>query len=332
MYIKKENESFIKQLVKDSNRGYTQNAVLKPAKAMLIRAGITGGLPFDSLTSDVVTGCLPENMACYGMCFAAISSWRNGIDFGKRVDNYLDEDIFNSDLRSLPDTQKYIRCGWNSDPSWNWSLSTRIAELARDANLLMIFITKAFRSIHDNIMQRLVAVRAEMRVSVSALDTNEQLKKRLEFIEQYRNAGGITVPIVLTGFFKDITLMERQENIVNWMVKHDYPAAENSLRFPYDAKISELIDQRMTRPLEKGDEFWSGRLYPDKLIFPTTTTIPENYQGINNSHLSNLKLDDINKLFIDPVKTNQEVISSSSPLASPKMCGVSDTRRCAKTT
>ncbi|PHM33229.1 hypothetical protein [Xenorhabdus innexi] len=328
MYLKNESEKFIKKLVKDSNRGYTQNAIFKPANSMLIRAGIAGGLPFDSLTSDVVTGCLPESMACYGMCFAAISSWRDGIDFGKRIDNYLDEDIFNCDLRALPDSQKYIRCGWNSDPSWNWSLSTRIAELARDANLLMIFITKAFRNIQDNIIQRLVTTRAEMRVSVSALDTNEQLKKRLEFIEQYRNAGGITVPIVLTGFFKDITLMERQKNIVNWMVKNDYPAAENSLRFPYNAKVSELVDQSMTRPLEKGDEFWSGRLYPDKLIFPTTTTIPENYQGLNSSYLSQLELSEINKLFIDPVKTNEEVMASDSALASPKMCGISDTRRC----
>ncbi|MDR0218440.1 MAG: hypothetical protein LBI71_06070 [Enterobacteriaceae bacterium] len=327
MHIAKENENIIKKLVTESNRKYTQETELKPAKPMLIRAGIAGGLPFNSLTSDVVTGCLPESMACYGMCFSAVSSWKEGIDFGKRIDNQLDEDIFISDLHALPETQKYIRCGWNSDPSWNWSLSTRMAELAREANLLMIFITKSFRKIQDDILKRLVAVKTEIRVSVSALDTNEQLKRRIEFIEQYRRAGGVIIPIVLTAFFKDITLMERQNNIVNWMKNNDYPAAENSLRFPYDTKIAELVDQNMTRPMENGRDFWSGRLYPDKLIFPTTTTIPNNYQGIISSYLSDLNIDNINELFIDPVKTHQEVMQSNLPLSSPKMCGVSDLRR-----
>ncbi|SFO11703.1 hypothetical protein [Xenorhabdus japonica] len=159
------------------------------------------------------------------------------------------------------------------------------------------------------------------------MDTNVQLKQRLDFIEKYRNAGGIVIPIVLTAFFKDIALMERQQNIVDWMVKHDYPAAENSLRFPYNAKISELINPDMVKSLDKGNEFWSGRLYPEQLVFPTTTTIPENYQGIHSGYLSTLQLDEIYQLFIDPVKTHQEVMQSDLPLASPKMCGVSDMRR-----
>ncbi|REF28553.1 hypothetical protein BDD26_3482 [Xenorhabdus cabanillasii] len=330
MHIRERQEKLIKQLVRKSNETYSKGRKLKPAEPMLIRAGIAGGLPFNSLTTDVVTGCLPESMACYGMCFSAISSWENGIDFGKRIDNQLDEAIFLSDLHALPHCQKYIRCGWNSDPSWNWPLSIRMTELARDTGLLMIFITKAFRKMSDDIMRRLITAKAEIRVSVSALDTNVQLKQRLDFIENYRNAGGIVIPIVLTAFFKDIILMARQQNIVDWMVKYDYPAAENSLRFPYNAKISELVNSDMTKPLDKGDEFWSGRLYLEQLVFPTTTTIPENYQGIDSSYLSTLQLDEIQKLFIDPVKTHQEVIQSDLPLSSPKMCGVSDMRRRAK--
>ncbi|WP_255430589.1 hypothetical protein [Xenorhabdus sp. TS4] len=330
MNLTKEQEKSITQLVRNSNRKYTQGRELSPAEPMLIRAGIAGDLPFNSLTTDVVTGCLPESMACYGMCFSAISSWENGIDFGKRINNHLDEDIFSCDLKALPDSQKYIRCGWNSDPSWNWLLSTRMAELAREEGLLMIFITKSFKKMTDEVAQRLVAVKAEMRVSVSALDTNEQLQKRLDFIAYYRNTGGIVIPIVLTAFFKDITLMERQQNIVDWMVIHDYPAAENSLRFPDSAKISEVVEPSMVRPLDKGDQFWSGRLYPDQLIFPTTTTVPEDYQGINSSYLSKLDIDEIHQLFLDPVKTHQEVMQSNLPLSSPKMCGVSDMHRRAK--
>ncbi|AYA40232.1 hypothetical protein HZS38_06950 [Xenorhabdus nematophila] len=327
MNLTKEQERTITRLIRESNKQYTLDNGLKFAESMLIRAGIAGDLPFNSLTTDVVTGCLPESMACYGICFSAISSWKSGIDFGKRIDNKLDEDIFTRDLKALPNSQKYIRCGWNSDPSWNWLISTRMAELAREAGLLMIFITKSFKKMTDDITQRLIAIKAEMRVSISALDTNEHLKQRLSFVEGYRNAGGIVIPIVLTAYFKDIALMERQQNIVDWMVKHDYPAAENSLRFPHDAKILELVDPNMARPLDKDDAFWSGRLYPDKLLFPTTTTIPEDYQGINSGYLSDLNLDEIHKLFTDPVKTHQEVMHSDLPLSSPKMCGVSDTHR-----
>lgn len=327
MNLSREKEKSITQLIRDSNKKYIHGRNLSPAEPMLIRAGIAGDLPFNSLTTDVVTGCLPESMACYGMCFSAISSWKNGIDFGKRIDNHLDEDIFSGDLQALPDSQKYVRCGWNSDPSWNWAVSTRMAELARETGILMIFITKFFKKMTDDIAQRLITVKAEMRVSVSALDTNEQLKKRLAFIEYYRNAGGIVIPIVLTTFFKDIGLMERQQNIVDWMVTHDYPAAENSLRFPNKAKISEIVDPEMVKPLDKGDEFWSGRLYPDQLVFPTTTTVPENYQGINSGYLSELDMDEIHQLFLDPVKTHQEVMQSNLPLSSPKMCGVSDMHR-----
>ncbi|WP_233420535.1 hypothetical protein [Xenorhabdus nematophila] len=145
MNLTKEQERTITRLIRESNKQYTLDNGLKFAESMLIRAGIAGDLPFNSLTTDVVTGCLPESMACYGICFSAISSWKSGIDFGKRIDNKLDEDIFTRDLKALPNSQKYIRCGWNSDPSWNWLISTRMAELAREAGLLMIFITKSFK-------------------------------------------------------------------------------------------------------------------------------------------------------------------------------------------
>ncbi|SFN71618.1 hypothetical protein [Xenorhabdus japonica] len=171
MYIGKEQEKFIKQLVRKSNEAYSNEHKLKPAEPMLIRAGVAGGLPFNSLTTDVVTGCLPESMACYGMCFSAVSSWENGIDFGKRVVNQLDETIFLSDLHTLPHSQKYIRCGWNSDPSWNWPISARMNELARDMGLLMIFITKAFCKMPDNIMQRLIMAEAEVRANGSKLNS-----------------------------------------------------------------------------------------------------------------------------------------------------------------
>lgn len=313
--------------IRESNKSYTHNKQLKIFNQETIRAGVHGGLPFDSLVTDVVSGCLPNSIACYGMCFAAISAWNQNCDFGKRVNNILDKELLSRDLEKLPDTQRYIRCGWNSDPSWNWSTSAEIASLAKLRGLLTIFITKAFSLIDKQSAGILIAAKAEMRVSISAMDSNQDLDKRLVFINQYRDAGGICIPIILTTAFKSIELQERQENIVNWMVKNDFPAAENSLRFPVDSLMVDLVDKHLMRAHGDGSDIWSGRLFSDRLLMPTTTTIPDSYSGIETAFLSKLGLDRIKEIFIEPVSTHDEVLGSGQALYKPKMCGVSTSYR-----
>ncbi|APD49709.1 hypothetical protein [Francisella hispaniensis] len=317
-------EKIIQEAISNSNKTFIKNnEVLKPYSSTKIRAGIAGGLPFNSLVSDVSMGCLPKSSACYGMCFAAKSSWQKGFDFGKKITNIIDEDLLKKDLLRLPKNQKYLRCGWNSDPSWNWLLSYKIANILRKNDLLTIFITKAFTKVPDILLKYIALTKAEMRVSLSALDTNAQLEHRLKFIERYRELGGIIIPILLTASFKEDELITRQNNIVEWLVQNDFPAAENSLRFPKDSFMLKFIDHSKVKTMSDESSLWSGRLYPKKLVFPTTTSIPPEYTGINSSFLSELDLDYINKLFIDPVRTHKEVLQSKQSLSSPKMCGVS---------
>ena len=77
--------------VSSSNHNEIPSTPLRAASGEPIRAGRRGGLPFDSLIGDVVTGCLPATTACYGSCFAAFGAFRAGFDFGHRVPNRLDE-------------------------------------------------------------------------------------------------------------------------------------------------------------------------------------------------------------------------------------------------
>ncbi|MCY4178657.1 MAG: hypothetical protein OXD32_09240 [Endozoicomonadaceae bacterium] len=170
---------------------------------------------------------------------------------------------------------------------------------------------------------RLVDIKAEMRVSISALDTNNQLEQRLNFIENYRMLGGIVIPVLLTAIFKDIRLMNRQNNIVNWLVQKDFPAAENSLRIPEYSYVANIIDKSKTRFMEGQKDFWSGRLYTDKLVFPTATSVPDNYRGIRSGYLSQLNTSSIDRLFFDEVKIHQEIMHKKEFFRSPRMCGVS---------
>ena len=115
----------IRLAVGDAFGHYSRHTGLATLAAELIRAGRPGGLSFDSLTTDLFLGCLPATQICYGSCFAARAAFDAGVDFARRVPNVLDEVTFTDDLERLPGDQKYLRNGWNSDPSWDWSQAAR---------------------------------------------------------------------------------------------------------------------------------------------------------------------------------------------------------------
>ncbi|CAH2810552.1 MAG: hypothetical protein CBHOC_5105 [uncultured Caballeronia sp.] len=316
----------LNRLIYESNCSNIGSESLKKPDSLVIRAGLTGGLPFDTLTTDIVSGCLSARHACYGICFAAKESWKQGIDFGTRVLNYFDSDIFKADLERLPEAQGYVRNGWNSDPSWAWKQALTLSRAVQKSGRLPIFITKAFTQIDAKMCADLTKSGAEIRVSISALDNPMQLTHRMQFIWNYRDTGGIVVPILMSAKFKDKGLADRQGQIVDWLQIHDLPAAENSLRFPIDAPITQVIDVNSTRRIADSNDVWSGRLYADRLVIPTTTTVPNSYRGLSCGFLSKLNMEFVRSLFHDPVKTHEEVMESSEDQRPPRQCGVGHIR------
>ncbi|MBU3050279.1 hypothetical protein KNV96_19240, partial [Chryseobacterium indologenes] len=310
----------------ESNESYISSKVLVAPESIPIRVGIAGGMPNNSVTGDIVSGCLSAKQACYGICFAAKGFWGQGIDFGIRRENILDIDLIKKDLDVLPKSQRYLRNGWNSDPSWNWDKANKLAEILMKNNILTIFISKVFTKPSKEVMLQLVSNRAEIRVSISAMDNNAQLKTRLEFIQEYRNLGGIVIPIIMSASYNIYQLKQRQDNIVNWLVEKDFLIAENSLRFPMTAAVTQLIDLSKTKPVYNSNDVWSGRLYEDKAIFPTTTSIPDTYSGISTAYSSKFNKHSLSLLFVDPVKTHAEVMSHSGQLMPPAKCGIAEMR------
>jgi hypothetical protein len=288
----------------------------------LIRAGKAGGLAFDSLMTDVCVGCLPHTQVCYGSCFAARESYRLGVDFGIRVENTLDEDLFRADLEQLPTRQRYLRSGWHSDPSWRWALAARIAEITREAGRHTVLVTKCFTALAPDVMTRFIAVNAELRVSVSAMDTDAQLAHRLNTAVAYRDAGGLAIPVVVSTKYRDSFLNDKQDRIVQFLIEHDLPGAENSLRFDPSMPVADLFDTSLARPEEGVSDQWCGRLYVDQLPVPTITSVPDDYDGLQHRFRSRNDVDFLRSLFHDPVPTHDEVLSSQ-PLHRPRQAAVS---------
>jgi hypothetical protein len=311
----------VREVVAESSQVLSGDRALNVPEPITIRIGRAGGLPFDSITSDLYLGCLPKTQICYGSCFAARGAFDAGYHFGIRVENVLDPEVVLSDLQALPVNQGFLRNGWNSDASWNWTKALELASLIRESGRCTVFVTKYFRAINHATLSELVRIGAELRISVSAFDTPSQLRQRQEGLLGFRAAGGVAIAMVMSTIFADPQLNQRQDDIVDWIIHHDVPGAENSLRFPPHLPVSRLLDRNQVGVVEESGDLWAGRLYGDRLPVPTITSVPADYPGLPWRRYSELDLDQLKAWRSDPVRSHEEVISSKR-LAKPHQCGV----------
>jgi hypothetical protein len=302
-----------------SFRGYPQASLSVP-KPQHIRAGRAGGLPFDSLTTDLFVGCLPASLVCYGSCFAARAAFDAGIDFGHRVENMLDEQIFVDDLEGLPPGQRYLKNGWNSDPSWSWNKALQMATLVHSAGRHLVFITKCFTTMTDAQADAFARMGIELRVSLSALDSEAQLAHRIDAGAAYRRAGGVAVPQVFTAVFRDARLNTRQLRIAEHLVGLDFPVAENSLRFTPGSPMLELVDTASCGRVADTGDLWSGRLYASLLPYPALTAVAPGYAGLPGGFHSAHEQSLAPGLWHESIPTHAEVMAGEQP--KPRQCGV----------
>jgi hypothetical protein len=258
---------------------------------------------------------------CYGNCFAATSAFGTGYNFGRRIPNVFEPALFAADLLKMPQGQGYVRNGWNSDPSWNWTLAGTISEYIRSSNRLPVLLTKCFIAPSAHAVAQLVKSEAELRMTVSAFDSRAALARRLYVCEEYRAAGGIAIPVVVTTVFRDPRLNAYQDEIVDQLGVLDLPSAENSLRLHPTDKVVAEIDTERTRPIAESDEVWCGRLHPDSLPVPTITSVASRYRGLRSGYLSRLGRDELTLLFDEPIPTSDEVLTHR-PIPKPRQAGI----------
>lgn len=326
MSITITGNSAVKTLTNITAQGFGHHADgngLRLAEPKIIRAGKHGGLPFDALSTDLFNGCLPAKAICYGECFAAKQAFNEGIDFGRRVKNIFDEQVFTSDLSKLPSPQGFVRSGWNSDTSWDWNgqEALGIMQAIHGAGKHPVILTKAFTKLDEERMQQFAEIGTEIRVCVSAFDTDAQLNHRINTMLEYRAKGGLGLPVVMSAKFKNQALNERQDQLVRALIEHDLPAAENSIRFNPKSPVLSAIDTSSCGIVDQSGDLWAGRLYPEQLIVPTLSSVPSSYTGVDPYRSKNDR-DFLASIFADPVPTNRAILESDHSLSKPACAGV----------
>lgn len=173
---------------------------------------------------DIVRGCQGAKIrekGCYESCYACKMARISNVKFNEPVINELNEKKLRKQLAN--NTSTWIRIGTNGDPSLAWDTTIRVSELCTQEGKQPLIMTKVWRNLTKTRLIKLAAVRAYIQVGLSALDTEQELKVRKQFIEnyaQYYKHG--TIVKIMTLPFEDKRLAEMQENLVNYAKKYRF--------------------------------------------------------------------------------------------------------------
>ncbi len=255
---------------------------LKPMRKNNIVCGKKYGLPFEYLMTDVMSGCLSLNNVCYGNCTAALYWLNEGYNFGKPVMNVFDAKMFEECIMGLPNNQKWLRQGWMSDCSLSeesWNMIADISNILAINDISLLIITKIHKYPSNDVMRILAKNNVEIRVSLSALDTEREIKKRFKFLLDYKNIGGISIPYLMTAKYKNTILKNNQDYIIKFIVDNDFIAGEHPLRISKsNPLINELCTDGFYHP-KYNDQYWFGRILfdVDNFILPAPTHLKPEY-------------------------------------------------------
>ena len=156
---------------------------------------------------DTVKGCLEgmrQEGGCYGECYAAKIAGRYGLSFGESVsrgfvDRWQHRDIIVRQLRQSG--LGWYRIGVMGDPSHDWDHTVAVVRQLRPARQTAVIVTKHWRVLSDDNLSRLSELDVVVHTSTSGLDTEPQVRHRLEQLERVRRAGIRSVNRVVTARF-----------------------------------------------------------------------------------------------------------------------------------
>jgi hypothetical protein len=149
---------------------------------------------------DTVKGCGvcqdEKPMGCYDNCYAKRIADRYAFDFGHTVvrkfvideeqgylldvrdQHHIGELVKQIENASMP----FIRIGDMGDPSYDWNHTVDVCEKVAIAGKPIVIITKHWKTIPDDLLDRLSALDVCINTSVSALDDNYDIyKRRLQY-------------------------------------------------------------------------------------------------------------------------------------------------------
>lgn len=190
------------------------------------------------LDIDTVKGCTSGIAAhgekgCYQACYAANIAKFRGLDFSRAVvrtvQSYAQAQHIERAVKNSP--LGFFRIGTMGDPCHAWAETVDTVEwLAPYA--APVIITKHWKRANDDQLHRLVKCGAIINTSVSALDSEAHLARRLTEIKRYTDMGGTSVARVVSCDFNTDDPIGAKMDRVQQRLFAMRPMIDNPLRVP----------------------------------------------------------------------------------------------------
>lgn len=189
------------------------------------------------LDVDTVKGCYSGMAAypgtgCYGACYAATTAKLYGRDFTVAVSRkpapWSWRTVWNQ-VKEFPGN--WYRIGTAGDPCHDWDNTVSVCEMLKSTGKHPVIITKHWQKLTDDHIERLKECNTVINTSVSALDTEQELRHRLKQIERIRKAGVKSVARVVTCNFGGTEWGVGRRAVQDELLKL-LPMIDNPLRIP----------------------------------------------------------------------------------------------------
>lgn len=206
---------------------------------------------------DPLKGCKAgtiENVkGCFGDCYAALAAQRYGFNFGEVIKR--DFESKKTKLKILNKIAhidaRFIRMGNSCDPSENWEHTISICEEIKNSidfrqlNLFnsvkpkqIVIITKHFNTIEHGLIDRLQRLNICINTSVSAIDSSNDLNKKIGQYERLKSYCESVLRVVTFNFNLENERGKYYNEIQDWLLK--YPKVIETVFRP--TKNNKLID------------------------------------------------------------------------------------------
>jgi hypothetical protein len=201
------------------------------------------------LDIDTVKGCTRGMAAypiggCYGECYAAKAAARYGIDFTVSVSRRIHGREHRGTLiRMMNDIPvSWYRVGTAGDPCHDWSGTLSTLRALRHTKKTPVIVTKHWLALDNEQIDALRELGAVVNTSISALDTEAELRHRLQQRDRLRDGGVTSVCRVVTCDFTSPELREKQAYLLSLA-----PIIDNPLRATKAHRLAQSGQITLTR-------------------------------------------------------------------------------------
>lgn len=158
---------------------------------------------------DPIVGCR-EGMAldqrgCYSDCYAASYAKRYGFDFSKsQLRHFVDDEERIATVNKINTIKMpFVRMGTSGDPSSDWDHTLEIIKGISLCNKAIVIITKHWHLLSDSQIEALAKLGVCVNTSISALDSDKLISRRLSQYNRLKFYCKSILRIVSCDFNKD---------------------------------------------------------------------------------------------------------------------------------